>query len=114
MIEQIRGAVATESGLTRAALSKKVCGWIDWTDRHGKAQDMSCRMALLKMAKRGIIELPTATRPSPSLRNKKSVEGAVVEIVTPQKIEIDLSELGDIELVYVRHSEQNAYPVDSP
>lgn len=105
VIDRIRGAVATEPLLSRAVLSKKVCEWIGWTDVFGNVRDMSCRVALLKLAKRGVIELPEVTSSSLFLRDKKSVDRASVHVDVPSKLEIDLSDLGEIDLVSVNRSQ---------
>ena len=48
--------------LTRAALSREVCAWMEWRDPSGRLQEMSARVALQRLAERGDIELP-APRP---------------------------------------------------
>lgn len=58
IIERIRLRVQVDAELTRSALSREVCSWLDWRGFDGRLKEMSCRVALLKLARRGIIELP--------------------------------------------------------
>jgi hypothetical protein len=46
--------------LTRAALSREVCAWMEWRDPSGRLQEMSARVALQRLEERGHIELPAA------------------------------------------------------
>ena len=60
MLARIRLRVEGDSTLTRTALSREVCRWLGWQGADGQPKDMSCRMALLKLARRGHIDLPAA------------------------------------------------------
>lgn len=44
--------------LTRAALSRELCQWMDWRDPSGRPQEMSARVALARLEHVGHIELP--------------------------------------------------------
>lgn len=108
LIGQIRDVVATETNLTRSALSKRVCQWMDWRDSLGKPRDMSCRVALLQLAKRGVLELPKALKPPPFCRGKKADGNATARVDSPP-LECDLSDLGDIDLVPVSRSQSDLH-----
>lgn len=58
MIERIKQTIANEPGLTRRQLSTMVCEWLDWRDARQRLKTMSCRVALLRLHRRGLIELP--------------------------------------------------------
>lgn len=58
IIERIRLRVRDEPTLTRTSLSREVCEWLDWRGPDQRLKDMNCRVALLKLARRGIVELP--------------------------------------------------------
>ena len=58
ILTRIRSRVRDVSTLTRTALSREVCEWMDWRDSTGRLKDMSCRVALLKLSRSGLIELP--------------------------------------------------------
>ena len=63
VLQQIQTAVREEPDLSRAALARRVCAALDWRGPHGRWQAMSCRVALLKLHRRGILPLPPARRP---------------------------------------------------
>ncbi|MGA9992920.1 MAG: IS4 family transposase [Thiobacillaceae bacterium] len=60
VIERIRLRVQADGELTRTGLSREVCEWLNWRGHDGRVKDMSCRVALLKLQRRGVIELPPA------------------------------------------------------
>ncbi len=71
ILSRIRTRVLDEPTLTRTALSREVCGWMEWYGDDGAPKEMSCRVALLKLLRRGLIELPAARevsfgRPAPA------------------------------------------------
>lgn len=57
-IELIRRLIAAEPRPNRAQLSRAVCEALDWVRPGGDLKDMSCRVAMLRMEKDGLIELP--------------------------------------------------------
>ena len=57
-IEQIRELIRTPPQLNRQQLSYRVCELFDWRKADGGLKDMSCRVALLRMHREGLIELP--------------------------------------------------------
>jgi len=57
-LQRIQAAVDSAPGLSRRALSRQVCEWLDWRGAHGRVQDMSCRKALAQLDREGIIDLP--------------------------------------------------------
>ena len=44
--------------LNRARLSRRVCRQLGWVKPDGKLKEMSCRVAMLRMHRDGILELP--------------------------------------------------------
>jgi len=61
----IRDQVATQPNLNRAQLSRQFCAYTDWRKTDGGLKEMSCRVALLRLERAGLIELP-APRQRPS------------------------------------------------
>lgn len=59
-IEHIRRLIASEPRRNRAQLSRDVCDELGWLRPNGRRKDMSCRVAMLRMEKDGLIELPPA------------------------------------------------------
>ena len=57
-IEQVRELIQTDSEASRQQLSYRVCELFDWRKSDGSLKDMSCRVALLRMHREGLIELP--------------------------------------------------------
>lgn len=57
-IERIRGLIAAEPKRNRAQLSREVCDILGWLRPDGRPKEMSCRVAMLRMDRDGIITLP--------------------------------------------------------
>lgn len=57
-IEWIRQLIATEESLGRTALSQRICDELGWLAPGGRRKEMSCRVALLRMERDGLISLP--------------------------------------------------------
>ena len=57
-IELIRRLIAAGASRTRAELSRLVCDQLGWFRVDGRRKDMSCRVAMLRMHRDGLITLP--------------------------------------------------------
>jgi len=57
-IEQVRELIHSHPQMNRQQLSYRVCEHFDWRKHDGSLKDMSCRVALLRMHREGLIELP--------------------------------------------------------
>ena len=97
ILARIRARVEDDPKLTRTALSREVCAWLGWQGVDGQPKDMSCRMALLKLARRGHIDLPAAQEVSFA----KPAEGLGAQQISWPVIEVPLAQLGRIWLVPV-------------
>jgi hypothetical protein len=64
----IERAAAAEPGVTRSALSRRVCNWLDWCGPTGKPQEVSSRKALMELQRQGLLTLPAAQRAPPQER----------------------------------------------
>lgn len=60
-LQQIRAIIAAEDRPNRAEISRRVCRRLQWQRADGGLKDMSCRVALLRMYRDGIISLPAPT-----------------------------------------------------
>jgi hypothetical protein len=60
-ISQIRELIASRPEANRADLSRMVCEALRWYRQNGKVKEMSCRVAMLRMQRDGLIELPAPT-----------------------------------------------------
>jgi len=57
-IERIRVLVAGAPDVNRAGLARQVCETFNWRRPDGQLKAMSCRLAMLRMHRAGLIELP--------------------------------------------------------
>jgi hypothetical protein len=74
-LEQIRAVIAEDTTRTRAELSRLTCRMLDWYKPDGGLKDMSCRVAMLRMAEDSLITLPPPTRkPPPRQKIKFTVQ----------------------------------------
>jgi len=97
ILARIRSRVQIEPTLTRTALSREVCGWMGWHGADGRTKDMSCRVALLKLQRRGLIELPAGQEVSFA----KAATGGVCTPWAGLSIESTLAQLGRVWLIPV-------------
>jgi len=59
-LDRIRHLIASEPRRSRAQLSRLVCDEFAWVRPDGRRKDMSCRVAMLRMERDGLITLPPA------------------------------------------------------
>lgn len=62
VISRIQATVNAEPSLSRRQLSRQVCEWLDWRSPNGSLQQMSCRKALAKLNRQGVLALPDRSR----------------------------------------------------
>ena len=91
----IRGLIAEHPSRHRLALSRLVCERLDWRRPDAQLKDMSCRVALLRMQRDGLIRLPPPQRGSGN--------GRLLHLRTPQAepqlpIIASVHELPDLQL----------------
>jgi hypothetical protein len=103
ILERIRTVVSAEDGLSRSALSRRVCGWLGWRDASGKPKEVSSRKALVELERRGVISLPAARCPAPQAR-----EVAALEPFAGPVFSGSLVALGGVELVAVDDPQRSA------
>ena len=61
-MQLIRGIITEDPSRHRFALSQVVCERLDWRRANGQLKDMSCRAAMLRMHRDGLIQLPPPRR----------------------------------------------------
>jgi len=61
-LAQIRLLIKHNPEFNRTRLSEEVCRMFQWFKPDSKLKDMSCRVAMLRMEKDGLIRLPPSTR----------------------------------------------------
>lgn len=57
-MERIHGLLQLKPVLNRAQLSRRICHDLNWRNEAGALKEMSCRVALLRMEKDGLLQLP--------------------------------------------------------
>ena len=100
-LEQIRGILRAHAGASRQQLSYRVCEALDWRKADGSLKDMSCRVALLRLYREGLIELPAPRRHYEPLRSyaRRTPQGEPGAL-----IEAPLSTLGMVRLELVERA----------
>jgi hypothetical protein len=96
-IEKIRGIVAAAPGLSRSALSRRICEQLNWRALNGRLQQMSCRKALVRLHAKGLIKLESREKEYSFQRSTFSN----VDISQVPKLECSLAELGGVEVIPV-------------
>jgi hypothetical protein len=62
VLQQIQNLIDQHKTMTRAELARQVCDLLGWYRSNGQRKDMSCRVALLKLHRNGLLNLPPPTR----------------------------------------------------
>src|SRR6266508_4492422 len=97
ILERSNVAVRDHPQWTRADLARKVCEWLDWRAANGKDKAVACRVALVRLERRGLIDLPPARR---SVRFGGS-SFAQTQLSVPSRLEGTLQELRGLKLILV-------------
>jgi hypothetical protein len=61
-LDRIRELLELKPALRRVALSRRICQDLGWLNVLGQPKAMSCRVALLRMQRDGLMDLPTPLR----------------------------------------------------
>ena len=61
-LERIRALIA-QGQACRSQLARQVCQEFAWLNAQGRLKEMSCKVALLRMERAGLLELSAATCP---------------------------------------------------
>lgn len=96
VIHDIQSTLAREPTISRRALARKVCEWLNWKRPTGDWQEGGARRALATLHRRGLVRLPDVA-PFPQ---QPGGQAAPLPLSIPA-IEADLDELGPIELILV-------------
>jgi hypothetical protein len=98
VVERIATVIREEPEVSRRDLSRRVCDWLGWRDPLGNLREMSARVALKELNRRGVIELPAAA----SVANFEGETGkAKTEAIEVGSVECSLKQLGAVEIVAV-------------
>jgi len=96
-LDQIRSLIKNNPKFNRTRLSIEVCRRFQWLKPDGKLKDMSCRVAMLRMEKDGLIRLP------PPIRTQQPVKKIKFTSATdPQRpISVPVNQLPQLRLQLV-------------
>jgi hypothetical protein len=100
IINRINRMVINEPDISRRVLSRRVCEWLDWRSSNGAFQEGSCRKALVKLNRQGVLSLPDAVSSYSFRRTGRSLDFVGYKVDVPD-ICCSLKELGDIEVLPV-------------
>ena len=98
IIARIEAILAADPSLSRRALSLRVCEWLDWRAPNGKLKEVSCRKALLKLHRQGLIALPAAQE---SCFERSGPDPSVEARSEAPELRCALQELGEVRVVAV-------------
>jgi len=90
MLDRIQQTVHAEPSISRLDLSRRVCEWLDWRSANGRLKEMSCRKALIKLDRSGVLDLPRQEKAYGFERRTDFVEPDVPELCC------SLGELGTV------------------
>jgi hypothetical protein len=69
-IDRIRKLIVSDGKLNRAQLSRIVCDEFNWLRPDGRSKEMSCRVAMLRMERDGLIILPPPQKGNGNGKNR--------------------------------------------
>jgi hypothetical protein len=105
-LEFIRKLIAQNPGLSRRALSAKLCEAWDWRQANGALCDMVCRGLMLHLHRAGHIELPPVrwVNPNPLARRGAERSRPAPVLVEQTKLEANLADIRPLEFEQVRRT----------
>ena len=101
-IEQVRDLIHTHPRMNRQQLSYRVCEHLDWRKSDGSLKDMSCRVALLRMHREGLIELPP---PRHKVNPSRSFARRTAQAQPESWLEAPVHELAQLRLEVVTRND---------
>ena len=88
-IELISQLLTDQPQMHRAGLSRQVCERLNWRRPDGRLKEMSCRVAMLRMAADGLIKLPPPRRAKPvGYRAHPEIERATDAPTVPPEVHL--------------------------
>lgn len=98
VLARIRATVEAEPSLSRRALSRRVCQWLEWRAANGTLKEVSCRKALGHLHRRGLIPLPAA---DPAWVRRSCAGPSTERPLAGPALACWLPDLGEIRIVAV-------------
>ena len=104
-MDRIRSLIAAKPQRNRHQLSRAVCEQFDWRGPAGRLKAMSCRVAMLRMHRDGLIRLPLPQRGNGNGRSRPKITA----LSDPQPLlGVPVDTLGPITLRTVRTQKESA------
>jgi len=97
LVERIAATLDAEPAMSRSALSRRVCEWLEWRAPDGKLREVGCRKALLELERRGGVQLP-AREEVASFKPEATKRRSPPEVA---EVRCRLDELGEVAVVPV-------------
>ncbi|MBI2917528.1 MAG: IS4 family transposase [Chloroflexi bacterium] len=97
LVKEIEAIIAADPAMSRRTLSVEVCRRLNWRGPNGRLKEMSCRVALLTLERRGELKLPEPRAGPPKGLTKQPSQA--MQAVEP--VSCDLEALGGICLVRI-------------
>jgi hypothetical protein len=97
MLKRINVAVRDHPLWSRAELARQVCDWLDWRAANGKDKAVACRLALVRLERRGLITLPAPRRSV----HFGGASFAQTQLSVPSRLEGTVQELRGLKLIVV-------------
>ncbi len=104
-INVIKDIISTVEPPVRAEIARQVCERLDWRNVRGELKAMSCRVALLRLHREGLICLPA---PKNGNGNGKPLSKQKPQLPQPQLLEGTVNDLPGLELVLVDNPKDSA------
>jgi hypothetical protein len=102
ILRRIDRAVRDHPERSRADLARQVCHWLDWRAANGKDKEVACRVALLRLERRGLIDLPPARRRV----RFGGASFAQTQLSVPWRLQGKLQELRGLKLILVTSNDR--------
>jgi len=105
LLQRIQQTVDDEPDLSRRELSRRVCEWLDWHTALDEPKQVSCRVALLKLQRRGALDLPPVAPAVVSPRRRVAARSAPPQVVPT---EASLQALQPVSLLRIEQADCSA------
>jgi len=104
IIARIQEMIDKDPALSRGQLSRRICEELRWRSRNGRLKEVSCRIALLKLHRRGAIRLPEVA-PFPARRGESSKSGTA-GCEGEAEVAGELKQLQPVEVIRIDSSDR--------
>ena len=104
MIARMQHTIDEHPGLSRTAVSRRICEKLEWRSRNGRLKEVNCWTALLKLQRAGALRLPEAKPFGGRRRARSSVEEIQPEAVMRRR----LRDLQPVKLIRIVSADSEA------